>query len=124
MGDKRYTSEHEWVEIIDGDLARFGITDHAQEQLGDIVMVELPKVGTGLEKGGECAVVESVKAASDIYAPASGEVVAVNEDLEENPALVNESAEDKGWLVEFKVSDLSSLDGLMDADQYKEFASE
>ena len=124
MTEKRYTEDHEWVEIIDGNLARFGITHYAQEQLGDIVMVELPEVGKAIERGSDCAVIESVKAASDIYAPANGEVVAVNSDLEENPALVNESPEDSGWLVEFRIEDPASLDDLMGADAYREFTDE
>jgi len=124
MSEKRFTKDHEWVEIIDGDLARFGITNYAQEQLGDIVMVELPEVGAKLEKGSDCAVVESVKSASDIYAPADGEVVAVNADLADNPALVNEAAEEGGWLVEFRITDASSLDDLLDADAYKELCDE
>jgi len=124
MSEKRFTKDHEWVEIIDGDLARFGITNYAQEQLGDIVMVELPEVGAKLEKGSDCAVVESVKSASDIYAPADGEVVAVNADLADNPALVNEDAEEGGWLVEFRITDASSLDDLLDADAYRELCDE
>jgi len=124
MSEKRFTKDHEWVEIIDGDLARFGITNYAQEQLGDIVMVELPEVGAKLEKGSDCAVVESVKSASDIYAPADGEVVAVNADLADNPALVNEDAEEGGWLVEFRIADASSLDDLLDADAYRELCDE
>jgi len=124
MSEKRFTKDHEWVEIIDGDLARFGITNYAQEQLGDIVMVELPEVGAKLEKGSDCAVVESVKSASDIYAPADGEVVAVNADLADNPALVNEDAEEGGWLVEFRIADASSLDDLLDAEAYRELCDE
>lgn len=124
MAEKRYTKDHEWVEQSGAGTARFGITDHAQEQLGDIVMVELPKVGDCLKQGGECAVIESVKAASDIYAPVSGEIVAVNEQLDENPNLVNESPEGKGWLAEVKFTDAAEFDELMSAKSYEEFVGE
>lgn len=124
MTEKRYTKDHEWVEQRGDGIARFGITDHAQDQLGDIVMVELPKVGDCVEQGGECAVIESVKAASDVYAPVSGEVVAANEQLDESPNLVNESPEEKGWLAEVKFTDASELDELMSAKSYEEFIGE
>lgn len=115
-----FTDEHEWIDL-EGDLATVGITDYAQGQLGDIVFVELPEVGTMVEKGGESAVVESVKAASDVYAPISGEVMEANAALEEDPALVNTSPEEDGWFFRMTVSDKSELDGLMDAKAYKAF---
>ena len=120
MSEKRYTEDHEWV-MVSGDEAVVGISDHAQEQLGDIVFVELPAVGKVLEKGKEAAVVESVKAASEIYAPADGEVVAVNEALTEAPAKVNSDPEGDGWFFKMKLSDPSQLAGLMDAAAYKAF---
>ncbi len=113
----KYTEDHEWVSI-DGDVATFGITDHAQEQLGELVFVELPDVGSQVEKGGEAAVVESVKAASDVYAPVSGEVTETNEALSSEPTKVNEEPETGGWLVKIKMSDQSELDGMLDADAY------
>ncbi len=115
-----YTKEHEWLDVT-GDVATVGITDHAQEQLGDVVFVELPKAGVTVQKGGDVAVVESVKAASDIYAPASGKVVEANAALEESPATVNEDAEGAAWFFKLELSDKSELDGLMDADAYKAF---
>ena len=115
-----FTDEHEWIDL-EGDTATVGITDFAQGQLGDIVFVELPEVGTMVEKGKDAAVVESVKAASDVYAPLSGEVVEVNDGLEEDPALVNSSPEEDGWFFKMTVSDKSELDGLMDDKAYKSF---
>ena len=116
----RYTKDHEWIRL-DGDVATVGITEHAQSQLGDIVYVELPEIGRQVEKGGEAAVVESVKAASDVYAPASGEVVAVNDTLGSAPAAINEEAEGKGWFFRLKLSAPGELDALMSAEQYKDF---
>ena len=115
-----YTKDHEWIRL-DGEVATVGITEHAQSQLGDIVYVELPEIGRKVEKGGEAAVVESVKAASDVYAPASGEVIAVNDSLGSVPAAINEEAEGKGWFFRLKLSAPGELDGLMSAEQYKEF---
>ena len=115
-----YTKEHEWLRI-DGDVATVGISDHAQEQLGEIVFVDLPEVGKAIDKEGDMAVVESVKAASDVYAPIKGEVVEVNDTLADAPAQVNESPEDKGWFCKLKIADASELDDLMDADAYKAF---
>ena len=115
-----FTDEHEWIDV-DGDTATVGITDYAQEQLGDIVFVELPAPGKALEKGDDAAVVESVKAASDIYAPIDGKVTEANEDLEEDPALVNTDPEDGGWFFKMTVGDASQLDGLMDDAAYKSF---
>lgn len=116
----RYTKDHEWVRL-DGELAVVGISEHAQEQLGDVVFVELPEPGRTLKQGEQAAVVESVKAASDIYAPLSGEVVEKNTTLEENPALVNQSAEDAAWFFKLRVADRKELDALMDADAYRAF---
>jgi len=115
-----FTEEHEWIDI-EGDSATVGITDYAQEQLGDIVFVELPDVGAMLAKGGEAAVVESVKAASDVYSPVSGEVTEANGALEDEPALVNSSAEEEGWFFRLTVSDKDELEGLMDDKGYKTF---
>lgn len=116
----RYTKDHEWVRL-DGDTATIGITSYAAEQLGDVVFVELPKVGRVVKKGEGAAVVESVKAASDVYSPVSGEVTDTNSALEENPGSVNESAEDGGWFAKLKVVDKGEVDGLMDDAAYKEF---
>lgn len=118
MAETRYTKEHEWVRI-DGDTAVVGITDYAQQQLGDVVYVELPAVGKSLKKGDEAAVVESVKAASEIYAPLSGTVAAVNEALTGNPALVNRAATGDGWFLKLKVADKGELASLMDEAAYK-----
>jgi glycine cleavage system H protein len=115
-----YTREHEWIGV-DGDAATVGITDFAQGQLGDIVFVELPTAGQQVSKGGEAAVVESVKAASDVYAPVSGEIIEANEAVSEDPSLVNSDPEGEGWFFRLRLSDPSELDGLMDADAYKSF---
>lgn len=119
MSEKKYTKQHEWLSV-DGDVGTIGISEHAQDQLGDVVFVELPAVGTKLEANAEMAVVESNKAASDVYAPVSGEVVEVNPQLEDRPELINESAEDKGWLVKLRLSD-ASTDSLMSAADYQNF---
>jgi glycine cleavage system H protein len=116
----RYTKEHEWIRL-DGDAATVGITDHAQSQLGDVVYVELPEIGKTFAAGAEAAVVESVKAASEVYAPASGEVVAVNDALADTPATVNEDAEGKGWFLKLKLADPAELDRLMTEQQYKDY---
>jgi glycine cleavage system H protein len=115
-----FTREHEWIEI-DGEVATVGITDYAQRQLGDIVFVELPAVGTMLAKGKDAAVVESVKAASDVYAPIDGEVTETNAALEEDPALVNTAPEGTGWFFRMTIADAGQLDGLMDAEAYQAF---
>ena len=115
-----FTDEHEWIEL-EGDTATVGITDYAQEQLGDITYVELPEVGDDVAKSDACCVVESVKAASDVYAPVSGEVTEINEDLEEEPETVNNDAEGDGWLFKVKLADKGELEGLMDEDGYKTF---
>ena len=116
----RYTRDHEWIRL-DGDTATVGITDYAQEQLGDIVYVELPEVGRALEKGAEFCVVESVKAASEVFAPIAGEVIAVNAGLGDQPGTVNEAPEGNGWLVKVKPSDPGEIEGLMDEAAYKAF---
>ena len=113
-----YTSDHEWL-AIDGDVATVGITDYAQQQLGDVVFVELPKVGRSLKKAEAAAVVESVKAASDVYAPISGEVLEANTELASEPALVNSDAQGKAWFFKIKIADKSELGGLMDEAAYK-----
>jgi glycine cleavage system H protein len=115
-----FTDEHEWIRL-DGDVATVGITDYAQNQLGDVVYVELPKVGQKVQKGGQAAVVESVKAASEVFAPVSGEIVAVNQALADEPATVNADALGKGWFVRIKLTDRSELDGLMDEAGYRKF---
>ena len=120
MSTAYFTEDHEWISV-DGDVATVGITDHAQEQLGDVVFVELPEVGKQVSKGGEAAVVESVKAASEVYAPLTGEIVETNGDLEGEPSKVNEDAEGAAWFVKIRMSDTSELDGLMDAAAYKAF---
>lgn len=118
-----YTDEHEWIDVED-DIATVGITDYAQGQLGDIVFVELPEVGALIEQGKDAAVVESVKAASDVYAPITGEVTEVNPALEEDPALVNSSPEEDGWFFKMTIAAEAELDALMDEDSYKAFVAE
>jgi glycine cleavage system H protein len=115
-----YTQEHEWISV-EGDQATVGITDFAQGQLGDIVFVELPDAGRQVTKGGEAAVVESVKAASDVYAPVSGEVTEANQALTDDPALANTDPEGEGWFFRLRLSDPGELGGLMDAAAYKSF---
>ena len=114
----RYTESHEWVSEAEDGVVKIGISDHAQAALGDLVYVELPTVGDEFDQSDACAVVESVKAASDIYAPVAGEVVAVNEELEDDPALVNTDPYGGGWLFAIKLVDASSRDDLLDADTY------
>lgn len=120
MSTTRYTKDHEWLRV-DGDVGTIGITDYAQEQLGDVVFVELPDVGKTIAKGGDAAVVESVKAASEIYAPVDGEVAETNEALVAEPGLVNSDPTGKGWFLKLKLSDPSQLDALMDEAGYKAF---
>lgn len=115
-----YTEEHEWIRV-EGDEAIVGITDFAQGQLGDIVFVDLPEAGRQVTKGGEAAVVESVKAASDVFAPVDGEIVEPNPALGDDPALVNSDPEGEGWFFRLRLADPSQLEGLMDADAYKAF---
>ncbi len=116
--DRRYTETHEWVKM-DDDLATVGISDYAQDALGDIVFVELPTVGMKLEKGKSFGVVESVKAASDVFAPISGEVESINEELRDAPDLVNQDALGKGWLLKMRAENAADIDKLMDAETYK-----
>ncbi len=119
----KYSNSHEWVEVND-DIATIGITEHAAELLGDLVYVELPEVDDEITASDNIAVVESVKAASDVYAPVSGSIIEINVDLEESPELINESAFSAGWICKIKMSDPSELDGLMDADKYLAMISE
>jgi glycine cleavage system H protein len=116
----RYTKDHEYIRV-EGDTGVVGITDYAQQQLGDVVYVELPSVGKAVSKGGEAAVVESVKAASEVYAPVSGEIVAVNGELEGAPGTVNEDPAGRGWFMKIKLQDPSELEGLMTEEQYQEY---
>ncbi len=119
----RFTKEHEWVEL-EGDIATVGITDHAQHQLGDIVSLDLPKVGTKVKQFSEFAMIDSMKASSPIYSPVSGEVEEVNAELGTSPQLVNESAQEKGWMIKVKVSNPKEIEGLMSEEQYKKFCGE
>lgn len=116
----KFTEDHEWIRV-DGDVATVGITKYAAEQLGDVVFVEVPEVGASFSKGDDMAVVESVKAASDVYAPVGGEVTEGNAALADAPETVNEDPEGAGWFAKLKLSDKSELDGLMDADAYAKF---
>lgn len=116
----KFTEEHEWLRI-EGDLVVVGITEHAAEQLGDVVFVELPEIEAQVAKGDEVSVIESVKAASDILAPVDGEIVAINEALVDNPALVNEDPQGEGWFFKMQIADMSVLDDFMSEDEYKDF---
>ena len=118
--DKRYTKDHEWL-VLDGDIATVGITDHAQEQLGDVVHIELPDLDREVAANEACAVVESVKAASDIYAPLAGTIVEINETIVEDPAIVNSDAEGEGWFFRLELDDTDSFEELMDEEAYEEF---
>lgn len=120
MSTTRYTKDHEYIRI-DGDTGIVGITDYAQSQLGDVVYVELPEVGKEVEKGGEAAVVESVKAASEVYAPVSGEVIEVNGDLEAAPATINEDPAGAGWFMKLKITNAAELDELMSEEDYQAY---
>jgi glycine cleavage system H protein len=122
MPAPRYSKDHEWV-AVEGDVATIGITEHAQQQLGDVVFVELPSIGKAVSKGGDAAVVESVKAASEVYAPVSGQVVAVNSQLTGDPALVNRAAEGEGWFMKVKLANPAELDELMDKAAYDAFVA-
>lgn len=123
MTDMWFTSEHEWIRI-DGDVGTVGISDHAQHALGDIVFVELPAIGKALTKGGEACVVESVKAASDVYSPVGGEVVEINQALVDQPALANDSPEDEAWFYRLRLTNRGELDSLMDRDAYDMFVKD
>jgi glycine cleavage system H protein len=118
--DKRFTKEHEWI-MLDGDIATVGITDHAQEQLGDLVHVELPELERTVAEGETVAVVESVKAASDIFAPLAGKVVEINETIGEDPSIVNSDAEGEGWFFRLELDDTDAFESLMDQDAYDEY---
>jgi glycine cleavage system H protein len=118
MSTVKYTKDHEYV-VIDGDVGTIGITDHAQSQLGDVVFVELPTVGATLKQGAEAAVVESVKAASEVYAPVSGTIIAVNDKLPNAPGTVNEDAQGAGWFMKIRFANPAELDALMDEAAYK-----
>jgi glycine cleavage system H protein len=120
----RFADSHEWVEMLEDGLVRVGISDHAQEQLGDLVFVELPEEDAEITKGEACAVVESVKAASDVYAPVNGEIVGINEALADSPETINNDPYGDGWLFTVKPSDEGELDELMDAEAYAEHVSE
>ena len=120
MNEKKYTKEHEWIEIKD-DIAVIGITNHAQESLGDIVFVELPKIGINVNSGNEISVIESVKAASDIYSPIDGDVVEVNNNLTDDASIINKDAEKDGWIFKLKVKDSTQINSLMTLDEYNNF---
>jgi len=122
--DLRYADSHEWVSQEEEGVVKVGISDHAQEQLGDLVFVELPEEGESFSRGDACAVVESVKAASDVYCPVSGEIVVVNEALSDSPEIVNNDPYGDGWLFSVKLDNAAELDELMDADAYREHLDE
>ena len=120
MSEKKYSKDHEWIEV-DGDNAIIGITDHAQENLGDIVFVDLPEINKVVKAGDEVSIIESVKAASDIYSPIDGEIIEINQSLTDDAALINQSAEASGWIFKLKISNQSQLNDLMTLVQYEEF---
>lgn len=122
MADLRYSEDHEWVRV-EGEFVVIGISDYAQEQLGDVVFVELPELGRAVAQGDEAAVVESVKAASEVYAPVSGEVVEVNDPLADDPGLVNREPTAGGWFVKVRMSDPAEVEALLDEDAYRTFVS-
>lgn len=122
--DLKYTKEHEWLKLLDGDEAIIGITDFAQNSLGDITFVEVPEVGDTFDAGESFGVVESVKAASDLYMPIAAEVIEVNETLEDSPESVNSSPYDDGWILKIKITDPAALEGLLDAAAYEEIAQD
>tara|TARA_B110000438_G_C15324037_1_gene440793 strand:+ start:144 stop:518 length:375 start_codon:yes stop_codon:yes gene_type:complete len=120
MSDKKYTKDHEWIKLND-EIATVGITNHAQESLGDIVYVDLPEIGNVVSAGREVSVIESVKAASDIYSPVDGEIIEINAVLNDNAALINQKAETDGWIFKIKMSDNKQLDEHMNLSDYEEF---
>jgi glycine cleavage system H protein len=120
MSDKKYTKDHEWIQLH-GEIATVGITNHAQESLGDIVFVDLPEIGKVVSLGGDVSVIESVKAASDIYSPVDGEVIEINENLNDDAALINKDAESGGWIFKVKINDKSQIDNHMSFSDYQEF---
>ena len=123
MSEVKYSKEHEWI-MLDGDVATIGITQHATEMLGDIVFVELPEIGSSVEKDGNAGVVESTKAASDVYTPVSGEVVENNQAIVDDPGKVNSDPENEAWFFKLKIKDKAELDSLMNKDEYDKFAKE
>jgi glycine cleavage system H protein len=123
MSNKKFSKQHEWVSV-EGDVATIGITKHAAEMLGDIVFVELPKKGKNVEKEGQAGVVESTKAASDVYAPISGEVVESNQSIVDDPSKINSDPENEGWFFKLKIKDKSEIDTLMNKEEYDKFAKE
>ena len=123
MSEVKYSKEHEWIKL-DGDIATIGITNHATEMLGDIVFVELPEKGTSVEKDGNAGVVESTKAASDVYTPVSGEVIDNNQSIVDDPAKINEDPENTAWFFKLKIKDKSELETLMNKEEYEKFSKE
>ena len=123
MSEVKYSKEHEWIKL-EGDMATIGITKHATEMLGDIVFTELPEKGTNVEKDGTAGVVESTKAASDVYTPVSGEVVETNQEIVDDPSKINQDPENTAWFFKLKIKDKSEMDSLMDKEQYEKFAKE
>ena len=123
MSEKKYSKKHEWI-MLDGETATVGISKHATEMLGDIVFVELPEKGKGLEKEEKAAVVESTKAASDVYTPVSGEVVDTNQEIVDDPSKINQDPENSAWFFKLKIKDKSEMDSLMNKDDYDKFAKE
>ena len=123
MSEVKYSKEHEWIKL-DGDVATIGITKHATEMLGDIVFVELPEKGSNVEKDGTAGVVESTKAASDVYTPVSGEVIDTNKTIVDDPSKINEDPENTAWFFKLKIKDLSEMNSLMNKDDYDKFAKE
>jgi glycine cleavage system H protein len=123
MSEAKYSKEHEWIKL-DGDIATIGITQHATEMLGDIVFVELPELGSNVEKNGNAGVVESTKAASDVYTPISGEVVENNQSIVDDPAKINTDPENEAWFFKLRVKDKTELDSLMNKEEYNKFAKE
>lgn len=119
MSDRKFTKDHEWIEI-NNNIGTVGITNHAQEQLGDVVFFELPEINKKIKGGDQIGVVESVKAASELYSPVSGEIIEINKELEKNPGLVNSDAENKAWFMKIKLENIDELNNLMDITQYKE----
>jgi glycine cleavage system H protein len=123
MSDVKFSKEHEWLKV-EGDVATIGITKHATEMLGDIVFVELPDIGTSVEKDGNAGVVESTKAASDVYTPISGDVVEKNQSIVDDPAKINSDPENEAWFFKLKIKDKSEIDSLMNKEEYEKFAKE
>ena len=123
MSEVRYSKEHEWIKL-DGDIAVIGITQHATERLGDIVFVELPEIGSSVVKDGNAGVVESTKAASDIYTPVSGEIIENNQSIVDDPAKVNNDPENEAWFFKLKITDKSEMDSLMNKEEYEKFSKE